>query len=136
MKKLLLTLLFLFVMVASASGSTVTFPKFTVDVPEGWTYSQDGTVVALLAPGHTAAISIVRDKTQGMTGKDLATAMSRQLKGTKPIPADDGFRFTFKNKHGVESKSFLAINGEEYIMFTITGQDPHISQILNSIKDR
>ncbi len=136
MKKFLSTLLFLFVMVASASAATVTFPKFTVDVPDGWTYSQDGAVVALLAPGHTAAISIAIDKTQGMSGKDLATAMSQQLKGTTPIPADKGFRFTFKNKHGVESKSYLSINGDEYIMFTITGQDPHVSQILNSIKDR
>lgn len=120
----------------TVSAEIKTFSKMSVDVPSGWTAQEDGSVVALIAPDKSAAISIAMDSTQGMSGLDLAKVMSTHLNGSDPKADDGGFTFTFKNSQGVESTSILYAEGGEYVMFTITGKHPQIPGILDSIKEK
>jgi hypothetical protein len=121
----------------AAFANMQSFKHFTVDVPQGWDAAEDGEVVSILAPGHTAAISIAVDSAEGMTTENLAKAMSTQLKGSAPVAADaGGFAFTFKNQSGVESKSTLFVNNNQYVMITVTGSHPDVPRILQSLKDK
>jgi len=135
MKRLLLALFLVLSMAIAASAAEVQFSKFKVTVPNGWTSSEDGDTVALLAPGNAAAISIVATEAENKTAAALAKEVARELKGTTPQPADGGYTFTFKNKNGVESKSVLFVENNELVMITITGSHPQIGEIIASIRE-
>jgi hypothetical protein len=132
----LLSMILVLAFSSTVFAAKMTFTKFSVEVPNGWSASEDGSVVALIAPKNVAALSIAVDNAEGASAKDLAGAMSAQLKGTKPKKDGDGYEFTFKNQNGVSSKSILYVSGKEFIMFTITGEHPDIVKILESVKDR
>lgn len=124
-------------MATAALANVQSFKHFSIDVPQGWEAAEDGEVVSILAPGHTAAVSIAVDSAEGMTTENLAKAMSTQLKGSTPVAADaGGYAFTFKNQSGVESKSTLFVNNNQYVMITVTGSHPDVPKILQSIKDK
>ena len=68
---------------------------------------------------------------------NAAKAMATQLKGSAPVAVDaGGYAFTFKNQNGVESKSTLFVNNNQYVMITVTGSHPDIQGILKTIKDK
>jgi hypothetical protein len=136
MKRCFLSLFLVIAMATAAAAGTVAFSKIKVDVPDGWTASEEDKTIALYAPKNVAAISIVWDDTGGFSGKELAKAMSAELKGTAPVSEDGGYSFTFKNKNGVSSKSILMADGKEYMMLTITGEHPQLARVLNSIKEK
>lgn len=136
MKKLLLAALLVLGMAMSASAAVKSFKSFSIDVPDGWTATEDGSVVALIAPGNACALSIASDSAGGMKGEDVAKAMSQQLKGTAPQAQDGGYAFTFKNQNGVESKCFVMVEDNKFVMLTITGDHPQLGQILDSIEDK
>ena len=112
------------------------FKDFTVDVPDDWTAAQDGTTVAVTANDKYAAISITVDTTDGASMKDLAAAFVEKLKGSGLEEEDGVFTFTFTNENGVDSKAIL--NGEEgkFCLIVITGENPKMSDILDSIKEK
>jgi hypothetical protein len=138
MFKKLAMLLAVFTLCLSASTAFAemkTFPKFKVDVPAGWTASQDGETVILVANDKSASVSITVASTQGMTLKDLAAAMAQQLKGSQPQAFDDGYYFTFKSE-AVESSAIITGDDKEYALFVSTGDSPQIEQIMNSLEDK
>lgn len=112
------------------------FKDFTVDVPDDWTAAQDGTTVAVTANDKSAAISITVDTTDGASMKDLAAAFVEKLKGSGLEEEDGVFTFTFTNENGVDSKAIL--NGEEgkFCLIVITGENPKMSDILDSVKEK
>lgn len=120
---------------ATAFAEVKTFPKFKVDVPAGWTDSQDGDTVILAAGDKSASVSITVASTQGMSLKDLAAAMSQQLKGSPPQSLGDGYHFTFK-AGAVESDAILSGDATTYVLFVATGEHPQIEHIMNSLEDR
>lgn len=115
----ILALSCLFIFATPASAAEKSFSKMTIDVPEGWTAFENSGVVAVTAPGNAAALSIVLDKTGGASGADVAKAMSQALGGTNPVLEDDTFIFTFK-KGDVKSVCVLAVEADDYVMFTLT----------------
>jgi hypothetical protein len=136
MKKCIISLVFVLALATAALAGTVEFSKLTVDVPDGWTASEQDKLIALTAPKNVAAISIVWDNTDGIPGKDLAKAMSAELKGTTPVLEDGSYTFTFKNKNGIVSQSILMADKKEYMMLTITGEHPQLARVLKSIKEK
>lgn len=112
------------------------FKDFTVDVPDDWTAAQDGTTVAVTANDKSAAISITVDTTDGASMKDLAAAFVEKLKGSGLEEEDGVYTFTFTNENGVDSKAIL--NGEEgkFCLIVITGENPKMSDILDSVKEK
>lgn len=128
---------FVLAMATASFANVQSFSHFTVDVPQGWEAAEDGEVVSILAPGHTAAVSIAVDSAEGMTTENLAKTMATQLKGSTPVAANGGgYAFTFKNQNGVESKSTLFVNNNQYVLITVTGSHPDVPHILQSIKDK
>ena len=121
---------------ATAFAEVKTFPKFKVDVPAGWAASQDGETVILVANDKSASVSITVASLQGMTLKDLAAAMSQQLKGSPPQAVDGGgYHFTFKSG-AVESNAIVSGDDTTYVLFVATGDSPQIDHIMNSLEDR
>ena len=131
-----LAVLAVLVFSVAAFAEVKDFKDFTVDVPDDWTAAQDGTTVSITANDNSAAISITVDAAEGMSMKDLAAAFAEKLKGSGLEEEDDMFTFTFTNENGVDSKAIL--NGEEgkYCLIVITGENPKMSDILDSVKEK
>lgn len=123
---------------AVAFAEVKDFGDFTVDVPDDWAAAQNGTTVAITANDKSAAISVTVESTGGTPLKDLAAAFSQQLKGSEPALDDDVYRFTFTNPNGVESNAFLTENedGKKYCLIVVTGENPALGGILDSITDK
>ncbi len=127
--------LMLFLCTVSFAG-TRSFSHFSVNVPDGWEASETGNVVALLAPGHTAALSIAVDDSQGASGEVLAQAFAKQLNGTAPEAIDDdGYQFTFKNPSGIESRCLLYTEDNQYMLVTMTGENDAFGDIIGSLEE-
>ncbi len=131
-----LSVLAVLVFSAAAFAAVQDFKDFTVDVPDDWTATQDGTTVAVVANDKSAALSITMDKREGMEAKDLAAAFAQKLKGSEPVLEDDVYTFTFKNDSGVESKAILNTEDDKYLMLVITGQNPKLEALIDSIQGK
>lgn len=136
MKHFAYSIVLVIALATSVAAGTMEFSKFKIDVPAGWTAKEEDKTISLLASQNAAAISIVWDASDGLPAKDLAQTMSSRLKGTKPVPDDPGYSFTFTNKSGVKSKSFLFADSEEFIVLTVTGKHPQLGGILRSMQPR
>lgn len=136
-KKAILFSLSFFLVLSNVSAwcGSMTFARFTVDVPSGWTVKEDENVVSFLAPDDVAAITVTTDETGGMTALELARLMSRELNGSEPQEDAGDYTFTFTNQNGVTSEAVLSIEGKEYVLITVTGEHPQIPAILDSISD-
>ena len=121
---------------AVAFAAVQDFKDFTLDVPDDWTATQDGATVAVVANDKSAALSITMDKREGMEAKDLAAAFAQKLKGSEPVLEDDVYTFTFKNDAGVESKAILNTEDDKYLMLVITGQNPKLEALIDSIQEK
>ena len=137
MKWGLLTLAMILLLCGTAFGAVQDFPKFKIDVPSDWTASQEGPTVILLANDKSASISITVGPMGGASLEDMAKAFSKELKGSAPTATDGGFEFTF-NAGAVSSQAFIADNPDtkEYVLVAVTGENPKVADILNSLQDK
>lgn len=131
-----LSVLAVLVFSAAAFAAVQDFKDFTVDVPDDWTATQNGTTVGIVANDNTAAVSITVDKRDGMEAKDLAAAFAQKLKGSEPVLEDDVYHFDFKNEAGVESRAILNTEGDNYLLLVITGQNPKLEALIDSIQGK
>ena len=131
-----LSVLAVFVFSAAAFAAVQDFNDFTVDVPDDWTATQNGTIVGIVANDNSAAVSITVDKRDGMEAKDLAAAFAEKLKGSEPVLEDDVYHFDFKNEAGVESRAILNTEGDNYLLLVITGQNPKLEALIDSIQGK
>ena len=131
-----LSVLAVFVFSAAAFAAVQDFKDFTVDVPDDWTATQNGTTVGIVANDNSAAVSITMDKRDGMEAKDLAAAFAEKLKGSEPVLEDDVYHFDFKNEAGVESRAILNTEDDKYLLLVITGQNPKLEALIDSIQGK
>ncbi|MFC2594771.1 MAG: hypothetical protein ACFNW0_06855 [Fretibacterium sp.] len=131
-----LSVLAVLVFSAAAFAAVQDFKDFTVDVPDDWTATQNGTTVGIVANDNSAAVSITVDKRDGMEAKDLAAAFAEKLKGSEPVLEDDVYHFDFKNEAGVESRAILNTEGDNYLLLVITGQNPKLEALIDSIQGK
>ena len=131
------TLAMVLLLCGTAFGAMQDFPKFKIDVPSDWTASQEGPTVILLANDKSASISITVAPMAGVSLEDLAKAFSKELKGSAPTASDEGFEFTF-NSGSVQSHAFIVSNPDtkEYILVAVTGENPKMEEILDSLQDK
>lgn len=122
---------------ASAFATVQDFKDFTLDVPDGWTATQDGATVIVIANDKSASVSLTVDKKNGVEAKDLAAAFAKQLNGSEPVLEDEVYHFTFKNNDsGVESRAILETDDEKYLLTVITGDNPEITSIVESMEQK
>ena len=131
-----LSVLAVLVFSAAAFAAVQDFKDFTVDVPDDWTATQNGTTVGIVANDNSAAVSVTVDKRDGMEAKDLAAAFAQKLKGSEPVLEDDVYTFTFKNDSGVESRAILNTEDDKYLLLVITGQNPKLEALIDSIQGK
>ena len=137
MKWGLSTLAMILLLCGTAFAAVQDFPKFKIDVPSDWTASQQGPTVILVANDKSASISITVGPMEGASIEDLAKAFSKELKGSAPTATDGGFEFTFTSG-AVPSQAFIADNPDtkEYVLVAVTGENPKVGDILNSLQDK
>lgn len=125
MKRLaVLSVLVVLFTAACAFGAVQDFGKFTLDVPEGWSASQDGSTAVITKNDNSAVISMTLESTGGASLEELAAAFAKELNASDPKPTGDGdYTFTFKNQHGVDSNCLLSGGGGMYILIVMTGDD-------------
>ena len=131
-----LSVLAVLVFSAAAFAAVQDFKDFTVDVPDDWTATQDGTTVAVVANDKSAALSITMEDREGKEPKVLAAGFAQALKGSEPVLEDNVYTFTFKNEAGVESKAILSTEDDKYLMLVITGQNPKLEALIDSIQEK
>ncbi len=138
MKWGLSTLAMILLLCGTAFGAVRDFPKFKMDVPSDWTASQQGPTVILVANDKSASISITVGPMEGASLEDLAKAFSKELKGSAPTASNGGFEFTFGGGDKASSQAFIADNPDtkEYVLVAVTGENPKVGDILNSLQDK
>ena len=137
MKRLALSALVLALTAACAFGGVQDFGRFTIDVPAGWTATQDDSTVGIVKNDNTASLSITIDSTEGTPLKDIAEEFSKAFSGTKPEADSDGdYSFEF-NQNGVNSHCIITSEEGEYALLVMTGVEnapDDMQAILGSFK--
>ena len=108
---------------------------FSLDVPEGWTVSEEGNVITVTAGDKSGSLSITADNPNGKTIAQLAEEYSARLKGSEPEQDEDG-GYTFEFNNGV---SQAVIDGDEdlYVLIIGTGIERNgevLAEILESLE--
>ena len=141
MKRLSIALLFVTLFATMALAEVQSFGKFSVDIADGWTATQNGPTAVIVKDDKTASLSITLDSTRGYSLDDLAAAFAEEFKktftsvGTPEKDADGDYSFTAVTPNGVETRFLLTEADGEYLMFAITGEDDDISTMISSIQE-
>lgn len=141
MKRVLI--IFLLVLISSAAclpsggafGEIREFKNFSLDVPENWSFQEQGPTVLIIADDKSGSLSITYDNPQGNSIGDLAAALSLELGGTMPEKDNDGI-YSFEFGGG---KSQALITGDEdfYMLIIGMGFDKNadtLGEILESLE--
>ena len=139
MKKLFLALTLVAVFAAASFAGVQDFGKFTIDVPEGWTATQDGETVGIVKNDNSAALSISVDSTEGASLKEIADEFVKALNGRNLTFTDGTYQFEMTNANGVDSKAVLSGDDSKYALFVITGAEnapDEITKMLDSVKEK
>ena len=139
MMKRILALVAVLVFVATAAfGAVQAFSKFSLDVPAGWSASEQDETVTLIADDQTASLTISIASTEGKSLEVVANGLSEAFKGTKPeVDADGDYTFTFDNGNGVTSHALITGADDMFCAFVMTGVEnkgDEIQAILGSLK--
>ena len=120
---------------SAAFAVTKEFGRFTIDVPDGWSASDEGNgTTSIMAEDKSAALTVTINDLKGATLGEVAEQMSNALGGTKPdVDADGDYSFDFSSG-GVASRAVMTGDNREYMMLSITGQHEELAGILNSIE--
>ena len=106
---------------------------FSIDVPEGWTLTEEDSLVNIMANDGTGALMIKSGSLVESLDK-IAIESSRELGGTLPVKdSEDIYTFTFA--HG-EEQGHVMLTGDSdfYMLITCTGLEQS-GDVLLSILD-
>ena len=133
MKRIALCLVLLWS--ACAWGDVMEFRHFSLDVPEGWTASEEGAVVSVVAGDKSASLTITTDSPNGSTIGELAAKFSLELGGTAPERDEDG-NYTFEF-HGGNSQAMIMGDEDFYMLIIASGMGINsdvLIEILSSLE--
>ena len=145
MKRLLAVTAVIALLASMAFAATQDFGKFTMDIPDGWTATQDGASAIIVKNDNTASLSITVAPTGGNSVKDLADAFAAECQksyakvDTPAADADGDYVWDMVNNQGVSSRAILSVEGDQYVFILITGAEvagDEISAMLASFKDK
>ena len=147
MKRLAVAAIVVVLSAAMAFGAVHDFGKFTLDIPAGWTATQQGPTAAIQKDDNTAAMSITLDAVpEGVDSIDtLAAAFAQQFSGSfasvsTPEKDDDGdYAWDMVNAQGVNTHAMLSVNDGNYLLITLTGVESapdEMSAILDSVQEK
>ena len=138
MKRLSIAVLLVALFAAVSFAAVQDFGKFKIDVPAGWTATQDGETVGIVKDDNTAAISITYGNTDGASLEEIAEEFVKALKGRNLQNNEGVYVFEMTNANGIDSKCILTGENQEYGLVVITGGEnaqEEVDAIMSSIKD-
>ena len=139
MKRLLTALTLVALFAATSFAAVQDFGTFTVDVPAGWTATQDGSTVGIVKNDNAAAISITSDSTDGASVQEIAEAFVSALNGRDLQGADNTFTFAMTNANGVDSTCYVYGEDGKYALIVVTGGEnapDEVDAIIQSLQDK
>ena len=127
-----------FLFAGAAFGEPIRFPNgLTVDVAPGWSYEGTDEEIILTAEDNSCVIFITVADADGLSGREIATAMSEEHGGSEPQQIyNDTYFYTFINEHGVECKVFAGVEDGRIKVVLIAGDHNDIEDMLASIEVR
>ena len=128
-RSLVLAAVLAFVLTSAAFAGVQDFGEFKVDVPEGWTATQDGETVGIVKNDNTAAMSITVDSSDGASAKEIAEAFVAELHGKNLAASGEGYTFDFDNGNGVKSEAIVITDGGKYALIVVTGRENAPSEV-------
>ena len=140
MKRLAFAVVVVVLSAVMAFGAVQDFGKFTVNVPAGWTATQDEETVGIVKDDNSASVSISYDSLDGSTLEEVADAFLEALNGKNPAKAAEGvYTFTMTNANGVESMCYVTGDDKNYGLVVVTGGEnapDEVSAIMDSLQDK
>lgn len=121
MKRLSIAVLLVALFAAVSFAAVQDFGKFRVDVPAGWTATQDGETVGIVKDDNAAAVSITYGDADGASIEEIATEFVKALKGRNLQNNDGIYTFEMTNANGIDSKCTLTGDDKEYGLIVVTG---------------
>ncbi len=139
-----LAVLLVAVLATAAFAGVQDFGKFTVDVADGWTATQNGPTAVITKNDNTAALSITVSPAEAPIA-DLAKAFAAEFSksfatvSTPEADSDGDYSWDMVNAAGVNTHAMLHVEDGDYILITMTGVEAagdEISAMLGSVKDK
>ena len=121
MKRLSIAVLLVALFAAVSFAAVQDFGKFRVDVPAGWTATQDGETVGIVKDDNAAAVSITYGDADGASIEEIATEFVKALKGRNLQNNDGIYTFEMTNANGIDSTCTLTGDDKEYGLIVVTG---------------
>ena len=113
------------------------FRYFSLDVPEGWSVSEEGAVVTVTEDVDGGSLKITADDPKGKTIGELAAKYSQELQGSEPEQDEDG-SYLFEFDDG-ESQAVIDGTDDLYLLIIGTGLEQSgevMAEILASLEMR
>lgn len=121
-----LALVAVLVLVLTAAAFGQDFGKFTMNIAEGWTGSQNGYTAIASKNDNTASLTVTIAPAEGATKAQLAEAFVSEFRksfaevGTPEADKDGDYSWDMKTANGVESHAMLSSDGGDYVLLVMT----------------
>ena len=146
-RSLALAAVLVVVLSATAFAGVQEFAKFTIDVADGWTATEQQGTAVITKNDNTAQLTVSIADAGGATKAQLAEAFVAEFKKSgayteisAPVADSDGdYSWDMKTTAGAESHAMLGIEGSDFILFVITNVQAapdDISAMIGSIKQK
>ena len=118
-----------------ACADIVEFRHFSLNVPDGWSASEAGNVVMVIADDMTGSLTIRVGNPAGESVEALAVKFSNEMNGTDPVSDDEG-GWSFEFNNGI-SQATIAGDEDFYMLIIGTGfvnNAETLGEILDSLE--
>lgn len=132
-------------LVLTAAAFAQDFGAFTMDIPAGWTASQNGPTAIVAKDDKTASLSVTIMPAEGNSAKTFAEAFAEEFKKsfatvTTPEADSDGtYSWDMVTAEGVKSYAMLAVEDGKCkltVMTALENAPEDIAAMLESIKEK
>ncbi|MDL2267739.1 photosystem II reaction center PsbP family protein [Desulfovibrio sp. OttesenSCG-928-G15] len=118
-----------------------TFPGFSIDLPPGWVYEQEGITLAFFPPDKSVNLQVTVEPiinlyTEGITVKELAEEYARELGGTQPVMEQGDpnfFSFSYTSPIGLPSEASVVVSRRRFYLITISGSHAEFARMVESV---
>jgi len=110
------------------------FETVTINVPEGWIAQEQGSMVLLIAPGNSSAVTVITGPSQGLDARAIADTASKSAGGSA-VKDEGGGVYSFSYQSGNQKAVMLVhTEGQTGIICTLVGDHPQLMDVARSIR--
>ena len=123
----------------SAFGAIQETAKFSVDVPEGWTFTPQGDDIAYVVKGGTTvSLGIFLGSLEGLTTEEYSRGVMQQLGGSNLEVDNDGdCQFDYLVNGSIKGHAMVFGKNGRFMQWGFTGMEEaedELSEIVGTIK--